>query len=488
MKYLSVWSFPLAVGILASLPGLYESTIATTKLHKAELVEDEFDKHSIDEELKNEPTAASSSSNIVKDSLLRAVNSIHRMTADDGGDADKKIPCASDDADYLHMIQLTPELKFHWTLDPWSENSEPKVRIKLQYSGTAWIGFGVSNSFGTVIGSDAVIGRSDLTAASGEKPLKYDLTSWSSGGAKVMDSTKQTLQDASLTQSGGQTVLKFTKLLEEKGEVYIRAAGHTNCLFAIGDGNDFDKPARKGSFRLDFSRCDSIGMGTYKGAWIAHGTFATLAWAVASPFAISTAWFRTLVPSSWIYIHVGANILSFVFTLIAFFIAVITMGLSKKKHFQSGHHNIGLALMILVTFQVCNGFLRPPVERDSTSPDDQSKNLLGKTSRQWWHLSHSTLGIGLVGLGFYQISQGYDMFANDFTVTSLAPYFYVYLGILALGLLGIRVWMLYEDYEVEKNTAGVTTVAPEQKRMTEEAVSRGIDPNSDLAPIQFSIE
>lgn len=92
MKYLSVWSFPLAVGILASLPGLYESTIATTKLHKAELVEDEFDKHSIDEELKNEPTAASSSSNIVKDSLLRAVNSIHRMTADDGGDADKKNP------------------------------------------------------------------------------------------------------------------------------------------------------------------------------------------------------------------------------------------------------------------------------------------------------------------------------------------------------------------------------------------------------------
>lgn len=485
MKHFIAWRFSIAIGILALLPGLYESAIPTAKLQNADLLEGEFDEFFIDEEFKNEPsTGSSSNSNVVSDSLLRAVNSIRRKTAEDGdSDADNKIPCASDDSNYLHMIQLPEGLKFHWTMDPWSEKSEPKVKIKLQYSGTAWLGFAVSNSFGTVVGSDAVIGRSD---AGGEKPLKYDLFSWTPGGATVMKTEMQTLEDASFSQSGGETVLKFNKFLEEKGEIYIRAAGHTNCLFAIGDGNDFGKPARKGSFRLDFSRCDSIGMGTYKGAWIAHGTFATLAWAVASPFAISTAWFRTLVPSSWIYIHVGSNVLAFIFTLIAFFIAVITMGLSKKKHFQSGHHNIGLAIMILISFQVFNGFLRPAVERDSV--DAEVKTMLGKTWRQWWHFSHRGLGIALVLLGIYQVSDGYKMYSNDFTVPSLAPYFYVYLGIMALCLLGLRVWMLYEDYEAEKSASGVSTVAPEQKRMTQEAVSRGIDPVSDLAPIQFNIE
>eukprot|EP00560_Eucampia_antarctica_P008684 CAMPEP_0197826222 /NCGR_PEP_ID=MMETSP1437-20131217/3205_1 /TAXON_ID=49252 ORGANISM="Eucampia antarctica, Strain CCMP1452" /NCGR_SAMPLE_ID=MMETSP1437 /ASSEMBLY_ACC=CAM_ASM_001096 /LENGTH=94 /DNA_ID=CAMNT_0043426563 /DNA_START=296 /DNA_END=580 /DNA_ORIENTATION=- len=94
----------------------------------------------------------------------------------------------------------------------------------------------------------------------------------------------------------------------------------------------------------------------------------------------------------------------------------------------------------------------------------------------------------MVGVVFYQLGNGYDMFSNDFTVTSLVPYFYVYIGIMLLTFAVIKVWMLYEEYDAERNSSGVNSFAPEQKRMANEATSRGICPDSDLAPIQFSIE
>uniref|UniRef100_A0A7S2WNA4 Cytochrome b561 domain-containing protein n=1 Tax=Eucampia antarctica TaxID=49252 RepID=A0A7S2WNA4_9STRA len=168
------------------------------------------------------------------------------------------------------------------------------------------------------------------------------------------------------------------------------------------------------------------------------------------------------------------------------------MSVSKKSHFSLTHHRIGLALMIIITFQVVNGFLRPAVERtsDPTSTEKNSKNksFLKTTPRQMWQLTHSILGVIMVGVVFYQLGNGYDMFSNDFTVTSLVPYFYVYIGIMLLTFAVIKVWMLYEEYDAERNSSGVNSFAPEQKRMANEATSRGICPDSDLAPIQFSIE
>lgn len=341
-----------------------------------------------------------------------------------------------------------------------------------------------------MVGSQAVIGRPDLKAADGEKPLKYNLNKKDVDGVNPMPQEKQTLIDSSIDQTGGKTILKFTKLLEEDGEVYIKAAGHTTFLFAIGEGNTLSKHKEKGVFRLDLSRCEDgtvIGAGTYKGAWVAHGTFATLAWAIASPFAIATAWFRTLVPSSWIYIHVAANALSFLFTLIAFLIAVITISVTRgKQHFSGRHHIVGLSLMLLITVQVLNGFLRPPVERKS---DDSSTVNSKRTPRQMWYLIHSTIGVAMVGLGLYQVSDGYNFFSNEFMVTSLTPFYYVYLSLILLAIVGLKVWMLYEEYQAEKNnSSGAVSVAPEQQRMREEAASAGIDHKADLVPIDFSIE
>ena len=105
---------------------------------------------------------------------------------------------------------------------------------------------------------------------------------------------------------------------------------------------------------------------THLGAFAAHGTIATLAWGIASPFAITVAWFRTLVPSSWIYIHVFSNVLSFFFTLIAVIVAISAMSIQPAGaggHFSDPHHWVGLVLLVAVTFQVMNGFLRPPVEK-----------------------------------------------------------------------------------------------------------------------------
>ena len=400
-----------------------------------------------------------------------------------------EIPCASDDDQYLHMVSISDKLKFHWKLDVWSDNTAPKVSFKLEYDGNAWIGLGFSN-WGTMIGSQAVIGRPALAAADGEKPLKYNLNKKDVDGVNAMPQEKQTLIDSSISQSGGKTVLKFTKLLEEDGEVYIKAAGHTTFLFAIGEGNTLARHKEKGVFHVDLSRCEEgtvIGAGSHKAAWVAHGTFATLAWAIATPFAVATAWFRTLVPSSWIYIHVAANALSFLFTFIAFLVAVITMSVTQgKQHFSGRHHIVGLCLMLLITVQVLNGFLRPPVERKS---DSSSVGMSKRSPRQLWYLVHSTLGVAMVGLGLYQVSDGYNFFSNEFAVTSLAPFYYVYLSLIVLAMVGLKVWMLYEEYQAEKNnTSGAVSVAPEQQRMREEAANAGIDHKADLVPIDFSIE
>jgi len=420
--------------------------------------------------------------------------------------------CQSTNPTYEKMVALTPTLSFFWTLHP----EDNKINVLLEYTGgEAWLGLGFSQT-GKMIGSTAVIGIPG-NAAEGQVQ-KYKLNDKSSESVNPLESGQQTLTDARISVTDdGVTSLQFTKLLDEgpsTDEVYLATKGLNTLLFAVGtNGDTLDYHAHRGTFRLDLGSCSAVigksgsstGSATHMGAWATHGTFAVLAWAIASPFAMTVAWFRTLVPSSWIYVHVFSNVVSFTFSLIAVIIAFASMSYqTHPSHFSEPHHWVGLVLIVAMTFQVMNGFLRPPVEkRDpySNAPNYQGGNGGGggggaggngggggaggvddpqaffkipRTPREIWFSSHRLTGIAMLGMGVYQIQSGLNLFARNFNVESMVVWYWVYVTLFGSGLISLKLWIRYEEYKARR---GMETLS---------ASPNGSDPqDTDALPVQF---
>jgi len=424
--------------------------------------------------------------------------------------------CQSTNPAYEKMVALTPTLNFFWTLHP----EDNKMNALLEYSGgEAWLGVGFSQN-GKMIGSTAVIG----IPGQQQQPevQKYKLNDKSTDSVNPMVSEAQTLTDARISvdnneqQEGGgiTTSLQFTKLLNEgsqKDEVVLTTRGLNTLLFAVGTDNTLGYHAHRGTFRLDLGSCSAV-MGNKKsgdaasshmGAWATHGTFAVLAWAIASPFAMTVAWFRTLVPSSWIYVHVFSNVVSFTFSLIAVIIAFASMSYqTHPSHFSEPHHWVGLVLIVAMTFQVMNGFLRPPVvKRDpygnagggqgggggggggvagganggaGGADDSQAFFKIPRTPREIWFSSHRLTGIGMLGMGIYQIQSGLNLFARNFNVESMTVWYWVYVTLFGSGLISLKLWIRYEEYKARR---GMETLS---------ASPNGSDPqDTDALPVQF---
>jgi len=396
--------------------------------------------------------------------------------------------CQSMNPDYEKMVALTPNLNFFWTLHPESN----LLNAMLEYQGEAWLGLGFSQN-GKMVGSTAVIGT-----PGNNQVQKYKLLDKEKQSITPMQS--QTLETPSITQEGGVTKLAFGKLLNEgsgSGEVVLTTKGLNTLLFAVGSGNDFDYHQHRGAFRLDLDSCSAVMAGgksatgaTHMGAWATHGTFAVLAWAIASPFAMTVAWFRTLVPSSWIYVHVFSNVVSFTFSLIAVIIAFASMSYqTHPSHFSEPHHWVGLVLIVAMTFQVMNGFLRPPVEKrdpySSNAPNYQGGGAGGegetqaffkipRTPREIWFASHRGTGIAMLGMGIYQIQSGLDLFARNFNVESMVTWYWVYVALFGSGLISLKLWIRYEEYKARR---GMETLS---------ASPNGSDPqDTDALPVQF---
>jgi hypothetical protein len=358
--------------------------------------------------------------------------------------------CKSDlDSDLDAMVQLTPKISFHWKVN--QDVEPPTMTGLLHYDGEGWMGFGLSEN-GRMIGSTAVIGYPDSGMVS-----KFGLQD-KQVSAIVPLSNAQTLTDTSIIQEGGTTQLRFTKLLdEENDEPVILPAALNTFIFAAGSSNALGYHEHRGSFRVNLETCQSEST-TWKhmGLFATHGVMAVLAWGIATPFAMTVAWFRALVPSSWIYIHVFANVMSLVFTFIAVILALSGVAMEDSaSHFDHPHHWIGLFLFIIMIFQVTNGFTRPPVERkDAYDPNQYEHDdriiKLPETPRQRWHLTHQVSGIVMLIMGLYQISSGLHLFAENFNSTSAAPWFWLYVGLFALLLLSLKAWLVLEEHKARR--------------------------------------
>lgn len=367
--------------------------------------------------------------------------------------------------------QLSRDLEYRWHIhlpSDYDRNNDDicskcEITIQLVYDGYTWLGIGVS-AVGKMTGSTAVIGR----------PTEEDPTVYMLEGKMKMRVRKVTgasLENTSIKYANSQTVMEFTTsfdtfgvtLEDDEFKVGISLKNPTNFIYAHGDEDnielDYHGANNKGSIQLEnlinpeaaswadleasASTMTMQQIKSTRNTWMAHGILAFLAWGLFAPLAISAAVLRDLdlaplwnkLPFSnavdekyilkeflakfWLYAHAGLNSLNYIFTIVAFSIAVNTTSREMGEHFDGKHPKCGLAIFALVTFQVLGGFLRPSKE-------------IKTTARKTWEVVHHLLGITLFVLGVFQLYTGLSMYRERYSGTSGYGIIYIILGLLVL--------------------------------------------------------
>ena len=123
-------------------------------------------------------------------------------------------------------------------------NNGLTITMELTCDGSdEWVGIGFSND-GKMQNSEAVLG------VPGNQPLKYALNGKYTAAVIQMPTHKQTLTDATLeVDQDGRTVMKFTKILKEQGEIEIRQ-GENILLYARGMASSLGYHPNRSSFKL----------------------------------------------------------------------------------------------------------------------------------------------------------------------------------------------------------------------------------------------
>ena len=118
-------------------------------------------------------------------------------------------------------------------------------RLERIDSDAGWVGIGFSRD-GTMGSSQAVVGIPSVYTV-----LKYDLVGYDPA---VMPSEKQTLEDTSIFNNLGKTIMTFTKLLVETNEVPLVIGKENSFLHAWGGGLlSYHGPEEKIAFKINLS-------------------------------------------------------------------------------------------------------------------------------------------------------------------------------------------------------------------------------------------
>ena len=203
-------------------------------------------------------------------------------------------------------------------------------------------------------------------------------------------------------------------------------------------------------------------------AWIAHGTLAVLSFGILMPASIYSALCRDIFPTSWIYIHVFINVATFVLVTVTVGLAFTTMNSQSDKngHFKELHHIMGLGLLLLVSFQTCNGFLRPHREFITEDEDDTLPGTIPSsdwerikfTSRTLWYLIHRITSVVIFGCGTWQITSGIAIYARKYNGTDWGSIYLGYVGFLVFVIGATKRWIVHKDKKKEENDKWNTVI------------------------------
>ena len=148
--------------------------------------------------------------------------------------------------------------------------------------------------------------------------------------------------------------------------------------------------------------------------------------------------------------------------------------------------------MVAITFQVMNGSMRPPVEKKdpyaARHAEDQSCFKFPTKPRELWYFLHRMTGVGMLAMGVYQIQSGLTLYAEDFNVTSVAPWFWLYFGVFVFFLLALKAWVMLEEHKARQ---GMENMADEMDYPGSAGSGSSYDMEHDSeemlpAPIQFT--
>jgi hypothetical protein len=200
----------------------------------------------------------------------------------------------------------------------------------------------------------------------------------------------------------------------------------------------------------------------HRSAWIIHGLIGLSVFGICVPIAMSSALFRDYVPHGWVYLHVGMNLLSFAMTFFAVGIAVATMNgtiaVDGGHHMNERHHVAGLLLLLLMSFQVANGFLRPPREFITNDENDSTPGAIFRPKandriigpRMIWYWVHIMSGFILICIGSYQVQSGLGLYAKRFGTFDWSSAYIVYTCSLAGLILAGKSWMVLKERKERK--------------------------------------
>jgi hypothetical protein len=192
--------------------------------------------------------------------------------------------------------------------------------------------------------------------------------------------------------------------------------------------------------------------------WIWHGVLMAVSWGILMPLAIGSSMLREtlcLPPGLWLKLHYSLNMFAIACMIVSFAIAVHaynanTAAGEDPKHFDDlKHRTIGLVIFLIVFLQAASGFMRPnvpkkpatPVETpkdveatianmneledfettnssNSTSEDEEvssnPKESVKSTARRIWEYKHRIMGLGLLGLSWYNCDSGLKLYAERY--------------------------------------------------------------------------
>jgi hypothetical protein len=269
----------------------------------------------------------------------------------------------------------------------------------------------------------------------GEVPLKYKMFAESNEGVQPMSEDLQTLTDASVVEvTNGQTIMKFTKLLSETGEIDINA-GDNIFLWANGYSNTLGLHKGFSSVNVNLSSGSvEARSAPNMSAWLAHGIMAFIAWGVLVPLAVQSSMFRSLLPkgkeSLWFKLHRAFNSVAFSLTIALFAVAVAYTGKEKGEHFDQKHQVVGLSMFVMTVLQVLGGVFRPHLP----PPESGEKK---STFRKTWEIAHRVKGTILLAVGFWQMWSGIKWYSYKYGVdgSDVLIAYWVWIGLMTAMLV-----------------------------------------------------
>ena len=282
-------------------------------------------------------------------------------------------------------------------------------------------------------------------------------------------------EKVSVLEASDSSVMEETDVQEVAGELLIEAE-ESDMERLSDEGGDSESSASGGrtkqeedsssASKLTSSNTISYYPDSHRSAWVAHGTVGALIFGLFIPTSISSALFRDQIPTYWIYLHVCLNVIVFAMTFFTVGIAFATMngmGTASEGHFKEMHHIIGLLLLMLVSWQTANGFLRPPREFVTDDEQDTTPGAIirstiqdrSMTARTLWYLAHCLSGLCIFSLGIYQVKTGLQLFSMRYGTADWGLVYIGYISWLVGVIIVAKLYMKWKERKTNKKNTGL---------------------------------